>query len=84
MHWLRYKAYPGHVICFRGGGPKAGRRRLMVHLLASGSQVGYWGRSHVHELPTVETEYLFYEIPQPSLDEAGLEATDLQFKRSNS
>lgn len=31
-HWLRYKAYLGHVVCFRLGGPKAGRRALLVHL----------------------------------------------------
>ncbi|TWU70393.1 hypothetical protein ED733_000085 [Metarhizium rileyi] len=40
-HWLRYKAYPGHILCFRKGGPKAGRRRLVIQLLAKGSKVAY-------------------------------------------
>ncbi|CAD6445933.1 5398761d-2153-434d-b04a-641ca121d054 [Sclerotinia trifoliorum] len=33
-HWLRYTAYPGHILCFRRGGPKAGRCVLVVHLLS--------------------------------------------------
>lgn len=80
VHCLRYKANPGQVICFRGGGPKAGRRRFMVHLLAKDSEVAYYGRSHLHQLPTEETEYLHYEIPKIALDEAGLPAEDFQFK----
>jgi hypothetical protein len=79
VHCLRYRAYPGHVICFRGGGPKAGRRRFMVHLLSRGSQIKYYGRSHLHELPTEETDYLFYEVPQAALDQAGLHGEVLDF-----
>jgi len=83
MHWLRYTANPGHVLCFRSGGPEAGRRRLMVHLMAKGSQVGYWGRSHLRKLTWLETDYGFYEIPEHSLVGAGLKREDLEFNDSD-
>ncbi|KAM4058165.1 hypothetical protein HRG_014529 [Hirsutella rhossiliensis] len=70
-HWLRYKAYPGHIVCFRSGGPKAGRRRLLVHLLAKGTQVGYWSHSHEHELPTTEGKRLLHELSESALVEVG-------------
>lgn len=79
VHWLRYTANPGHVLCFRSGGPEAGRRRLMVHLMARGSQVGYWSGSHLQKLVWLETEYGFYEIPKPALVNAGLNSKDLEF-----
>ncbi|KAJ4179570.1 hypothetical protein NW767_014582 [Fusarium falciforme] len=77
VHWIRYRAYPGHTICFRGGGPEAGRRRLMVHLFAKGSEIRYYVRSHLRKLPTQKTEFLFYEIPQPAMVEAGFESEDI-------
>ncbi|KAK1754138.1 hypothetical protein QBC47DRAFT_385845 [Echria macrotheca] len=83
VHWLRYTANPGHVICFRRGGPEAGRRRLMVHLMARGSQVVYWSRSHLQKLLWLETEYRYYEIPAPTLVNAGLKGEDLEFKDSH-
>jgi hypothetical protein len=77
VHWLRYRAYPGHTICFRAGGPEAGRRRLMVHLFAKGSEVRYYLRSHLQKLPTQKTEFFFYEVPHPVIVEAGFERKDI-------
>ncbi|KAH8655629.1 hypothetical protein BX600DRAFT_384988, partial [Xylariales sp. PMI_506] len=48
-HWLRYKAYPGHIVCFRKGGPRAGKKALMVHVWAKGSRASYWRASHLHD-----------------------------------
>ncbi|KJZ69323.1 hypothetical protein HIM_11281 [Hirsutella minnesotensis 3608] len=70
-HWLRYRAYPGHIVCFRSGGPKAGRRRLLVHLLAKGTRVGYWSYSHKHALPTLEGKRLLHELAERDLVQAG-------------
>lgn len=78
-HWLRYKAYPGHILCFRRGGPRGGRRRLLVHLLSRGARVGYWRYSHQHELPTSEGRRLLYELTEPDLVEAGCERVDEEF-----
>ena len=64
-------AYPGHIMCFRSGGPKAGRRRLLIQLLAKGTQVAYWSHSHEHELPTSKGERLLHEISQKDLIKAG-------------
>lgn len=51
----------------------------MVHLLSKDSQVKYYGRSHLHELPTRPTDYLFYEIEQTALDGVGLQGKELRF-----
>lgn len=80
VHWLRYTAKPGRIICFRGGGPKARGPRLMVHLLAKGSQMVYYSSSHLVELPVDETEYLFFETPKSSIDQAGLVGTEYNSK----
>ncbi|KAI1496548.1 hypothetical protein F5X99DRAFT_422024 [Biscogniauxia marginata] len=80
VHWLRYTAKPGRIICFRGGGPKALQPRFMVHLLAKGSQVVYYGGSHLVELPMKETEYLFYETLKSDLDQACLKGKVLEFE----
>ncbi|KAI8710401.1 hypothetical protein NCS52_01576700 [Fusarium sp. LHS14.1] len=78
-HWLRYKAYPGHILCFRRGGPKAGRRALIVHLLPKGSLVSYCSGSHQHELPTTDGKRLLYEIPGSALAEVGCKREEEDF-----
>lgn len=78
-HWLRYKAYPGHVTCFRKGGPRAGRRRLLVQLLSKGTQVGYWRFSHQHDLPTTDGARLLHELSESTLIEAGCERKEKGF-----
>ncbi|KAK1973279.1 hypothetical protein LZ30DRAFT_744034 [Colletotrichum cereale] len=80
VHWVRYTAKPGRIICFRGGGPKARTPRFMVHLLAKGSRVAHYSGSHLVELPVKETEYLFYETLQPDLNQAGLSGKDYESK----
>ena len=79
-HWLRYKAYPGHVVCFRSGGPKAGRRALLVHLWAKGSRVEYYGGSHLHDLPKQKGARLLWETQPSTLNEAGCVATPKSFR----
>ena len=49
----------------------------MVHLFAKGSEIRYYVRSHLRKLPTQKTEFLFYEIPQPAMVEAGFESEDI-------
>lgn len=78
-HWLRYKAYPGHIVCFRKGGPRAGRRRLVVHLLPQGTRISYWSYSHKHDLPTSDGSRLLYELSEPELIEAGCERVEDEF-----
>jgi len=78
-HGLRYIAYPGHILCFRRGGPKAGRRALAVHLLAKGSRVGYCGGSHDHFLPTTKGKRFLNEISQSALDEVGCQCEEREF-----
>ncbi|KAH7016072.1 uncharacterized protein B0I36DRAFT_42113 [Microdochium trichocladiopsis] len=78
-HWLRYKAYPGHVVCFRSGGPKAGRRALLVHLWAKGSRVEYYGGSHLHDLPKQKGARLLWETQPSALGEVGCVATPKSF-----
>ncbi|KAF5969556.1 hypothetical protein FCOIX_10818 [Fusarium coicis] len=77
-HWLRYRAFPGHTICFRRGGHDAGRRRLIIHLFSKGSKVRYFLRSHLVALPTEETEFLFFEVPQAAIIDGGFEAKDVK------
>jgi len=78
-HGLRYMAYPGHIVCFRKGGPKAGRRVLAVHLLAKGSRVSYCGGSHEQFLPTTEGRRFLNEISQSALDEVGCQCEEKTF-----
>ncbi|KAK5212200.1 hypothetical protein LTR41_002442 [Exophiala xenobiotica] len=78
-HWLRYNEYPGHIECFRRGGPKAGLRVLIVHLWAKGSRAKYYGGSHLHDLPTEKGERSLYEISQRALDEGGCKSKEIEF-----
>jgi hypothetical protein len=70
-HCLRYIEYPGYILCFRRGSPKAGRQALVVHLLAKGLRVGYCGGSHYHFLPTIKGLRLLHEISLSILAEVG-------------
>jgi len=70
-HWLRYEEFPGHVECFRRGGPKAGRRVLAVHLWAKGSRVEYNAGSHLHDLATTKGRRSLHEISQSELARVG-------------
>ncbi|KAK8144788.1 hypothetical protein G3M48_005346 [Beauveria asiatica] len=70
-HWLRYEAYPGHVVSFMRGGQGAGRRALLVHLWAKGSIVDYFPRSHLLELAATKGGRLLWETPKDALSEAG-------------
>ncbi|KAK3328704.1 hypothetical protein B0T19DRAFT_357440 [Cercophora scortea] len=78
-HWLRYEDFPGHVECFRRGGPKAGRRVLMVHLWAKGSRVAYYVGSHLHDMATSRGRRSLYEIPLSELDRVGSEPEHKEF-----
>jgi hypothetical protein len=69
-HWLRYKALPGHIECFRKGGPEAGLRVLVVHQLAKGSSVEYYPGSHLLKLPTTEGLRSLEETTRDALIEA--------------
>jgi hypothetical protein len=76
---LRYIEYPGHILCFRRGGPKARRQALAVHLLAKGSRVGYYGGSHHHFLPTTKGIRLLHKISLSALDEVGCQYKEKEF-----
>jgi len=78
-HWLRYKAYPGHIECFRRGGPKAGLRVLVVQLWAKGSRAVYYLGSHLLDLPTEKGQRSLHEISRRALVEAGCEAKEVKF-----
>merc|ERR1712093_113440 len=67
------------IVCFRKGGPKAGRRVLAVHLLAKGSRVSYCGGSHEQFLPTTEGRRFLNEISQSALDEVGCQCEEKTF-----
>jgi hypothetical protein len=79
VHWLRYTEYPGHIMLFRKGGPRAGRRCLLVHLIGKGSQMSYRRKSHLHDLPTVEGKRSLHETDAAAYDEAGCEAQVIPF-----
>ena len=70
-HWLRYKAYPEHIVCFRAGGINAGRRSLLVQLWANGSHAKYYSGSHLHDLPKKEGARRLWEIEPSALAKAG-------------
>ncbi|KAF2177368.1 hypothetical protein K469DRAFT_720701 [Zopfia rhizophila CBS 207.26] len=78
-HWLRYKALPGHIECFRKGGPEAGLRALIVQQWAKGSRVDYYGGSHQHDLPTEKGERSLHETSQAALDAASCKASEKEF-----
>lgn len=78
-HWLRYMAYPGHIVCFRAGGPQAGRRALLVHLWSRGSQAVYYSGSHHHHLPTEKGGRLLWEIQAPALADVGCSPALVEF-----
>ncbi|KAK0628276.1 hypothetical protein B0T17DRAFT_486756 [Bombardia bombarda] len=78
-HWLRYEQYPGHIVCLRRPGPKAGRRVLTVHLWARGSLVEYYRGSHLHELPVEKEKKSLYRIHEAALDQAGCPAVEKTF-----
>ncbi|KAK3934086.1 hypothetical protein QBC46DRAFT_462801 [Diplogelasinospora grovesii] len=50
-HCLRYGAFLSYIESFLSG-RDAGRRALMVHLLAEGSRVDYYAKSHLHVFST--------------------------------
>ncbi|KAI0388406.1 hypothetical protein F5Y17DRAFT_452932 [Xylariaceae sp. FL0594] len=78
-HWLRYEEFPGHVECFRRGGPKAGRGVLTVHLWAKGSQVAYYVGSHLHDMVTTRGKRSLHEIPLSELDRVGSKPEEKEF-----
>jgi hypothetical protein len=78
-HLLRYTAFPGHIECFRRGGPEAGLRAVVVEQWAKGSQVHYYRGSHKHDLPTVTGIRQLYETQKTALDEVGCEAIRKEF-----
>ncbi|EFY90726.1 hypothetical protein MAC_03306 [Metarhizium acridum CQMa 102] len=68
-----------HVLDDRGG-PKAGRRCLLVHLIGKGSQIRYRRQSHLHDLPAVENKKRsLHETSSAAYDEAGCEAEIMTF-----
>ncbi|GJC90448.1 hypothetical protein ColLi_13286 [Colletotrichum liriopes] len=78
-HWLRYKELPGHIECFRKGGPEAGRRVVLVQLWARGSRVEYYRGSHLCVLPTTKGERSLHDISRMALDEAACKPNELKF-----
>jgi len=78
-HCLRYIEYPGHILCFRKGGPLAGRRVLGIQLLARGSRIDYYSGSHHHHLPTINGKRFLYEISKSSMDEVGCPCEEKEF-----
>ncbi|KAG5786778.1 hypothetical protein H9Q69_014148 [Fusarium xylarioides] len=73
-HWLRYRALPGHIECFRGGGKQAGLRVLVVQQFCRGSQVEIWHGSHLHDLPVTDGIRSLYETTRHELQKAGCTA----------
>jgi hypothetical protein len=79
-HWLRYEEHPNHVECFRRGGPKAGRRLMVVHICSKGSSVDYYAGSHLHDLETSKGLRSLHEIPFPELQRVGCVPDTREFK----
>uniref|UniRef100_A0A1Y1LJC5 Uncharacterized protein n=1 Tax=Photinus pyralis TaxID=7054 RepID=A0A1Y1LJC5_PHOPY len=79
-HWLRYEAYPGHIVSFMRGGQRAGRCALVIHLWAKGSRVNYFPRSHMLELPATKGKRLLWETAPSAISEAGCMATEKYFE----
>jgi len=78
-HWLRYKALPGHIECFRKGGREAGLRVLIVQQWAKGSHVDYYRGSHLLDLPTEKGIRDLHETTRTALHEAGCHASEEAF-----
>ncbi|RDH26961.1 hypothetical protein BDQ94DRAFT_123624 [Aspergillus welwitschiae] len=76
--YLRYRRDPGHIFCFRKGGPKAGLRVLIVHVWGKGSRATYYGGSHLHSLPTVGAANGLFEIPSAALRSVRCQGTDVE------
>ncbi|OAA38528.1 hypothetical protein ISF_09886 [Cordyceps fumosorosea ARSEF 2679] len=68
-----------HIISFMRGGQRAGRRALLVHLLAKGSLVDYFPRSHLLELAAIKGGRLLWETPKEALTEAGCSPCEKNF-----
>ncbi|KAG5805475.1 hypothetical protein H9Q74_008458 [Fusarium xylarioides] len=79
-HWLRYRALPGHIECFRGGGKQAGLRVLVVQQFCRGSQVEIWHGSHLHDLPVTDGIRSLYETTRHELQKAGCTAELKKFQ----
>lgn len=77
-HCLRYGAFPGHIESFLGG-RDAGRSALIVHLLAKGSGVDYYAKSHLHLFPAERGARLTRELSRTALQKAGCEANNKDF-----
>ena len=55
------------------GGPGAGRRAVIVHLLAKKSEVNYFSKSHLYVFPAEKGARLTRELSRSALEEAGCE-----------
>ncbi|KAI8663479.1 hypothetical protein NCS57_00949000 [Fusarium keratoplasticum] len=78
-HCLRWGALPGHIECFLAGGRDAGRRVLMVQLLAKGSRVDYYASSHLKSLPTENGPRSTHELSPAALQQEGCKVHDGNF-----
>ena len=76
---MRYEEFLDYIECFRRGGLKVGRRVLIVHLLARGSQVKYYIGSHLHDLETIKRRRSLYEISLSKLARVGSKPKEKQF-----
>lgn len=71
VHWMRQQAYPGHILCYTKGGPKAGLRSHQVHIWAIGSECIYRRGGHLHDLPASVGRRSVNEIDAKEYDEVG-------------
>lgn len=78
-HCLRYGALPGHIECFLTGGQQAGRRILMVHLLAKGSCVDFYAYSHLHAFSAKKGDRSTHELSRTMLRRAGCEVREKNY-----
>lgn len=79
-HWLRYRALPGHIECFRRGGKEAGLRVLVVQQFCKDSEVEIWHGSHLHDLPITEGIRSLHETTRLELEKAGCTAELKKFQ----
>ncbi|RSL40933.1 hypothetical protein CEP54_015971 [Fusarium duplospermum] len=79
-HWLRYRALPGHIECFRRGGKQAGLRVLVVQQFCKDSEVEIWHGSHLHDLPTTNGIRSLHETTRLELEKAGCTAELKKFQ----
>lgn len=71
--------YPGHILSFRRGGPKAGRHALLVQLFPKGSKVAYWKYAHRNDVPSTTGDRLLWEMKEKDLVAAGCERVVEEF-----